>query len=309
MNLETVLAQIFFTLVGVLFLIAATISYRDPNLKNRYASAAFWVILAFTFIAGPFVPAWLIGLCVVALAAITATRGVGIGAIDKPQPEHTRERADRLGYKVFLPALSLALFALIAATIFQAYGLPTYLGVGVGAIGALLVVLLVTRAPARYAAIDGGRLTMDVGPIGILPQLLAALGAVFTAAGVGEVIAGGVAAVVPMGNPLLGVIAYCVGMALFTIIMGNAFAAFSVITAGIGIPFVILQGGDPAPVAALGLTAGYCGTLLTPMAANFNILPAALMEMHDKYGVIRAQAPTALVLLVVHIVLMYVLAF
>ncbi|CAG5953958.1 permease [Streptococcus pneumoniae] len=60
---------------------------------------------------------------------------------------------------------------------------------------------------------------------------------------------------------------------------------------------------------ALAMTAGYCGTLLTPMAANFNALPAALMDMKDQNGVIKAQAGVALVMIVIHIFLMYFLAF
>ncbi|MCS5420599.1 DUF979 domain-containing protein [Psychrilyobacter sp. S5] len=88
-----------------------------------------------------------------------------------------------------------------------------------------------------------------------------------------------------------------------------AFAAFAVITAGIGIPFVFSQGVDPAIAGALGLTAGYCGTLLTPMAANFNIVPAAIMDMKNKNGVILAQAPVAIAMLGIHIVLMYFWAF
>jgi uncharacterized membrane protein len=92
--------------------------------------------------------------------------------------------------------------------------------------------------------------------------------------------------------------------------MGNAFAAFAVITAGIGVPFLLTQGGDPVIVAALGLTAGFCGTLLTPMAANFNIVPTAILEIKDKKnGVIKYQAPIAIVMLVIHIVLMYNWAF
>lgn len=309
MSIDTWLGEIFYCLIGLLFIAAAVFSLRDATLRHRGASGAFWLILAFCFIAGPWVPSWIVGVCVVAMGAITAIWGVGIGKVDTPQPEQVREHANRLGYKVFIPALSLALLALIAATIFQRISLPTSLAVGVGAVLALGIAFLVTRAPARYAAVDGGRMVMDVGPVGILPQLLAALGAVFTAAGVGNVISDAVSTVVPVGSALLGVIAYCVGMALFTMIMGNGFAAFSVITVGIGIPFVIAQGGNPVVVAALGLTAGYCGTLVTPMAANFNILPAALLEMRDKYGVIKAQAPIAVVLLIVHIVLMYALAF
>ncbi|MCE3577081.1 DUF979 domain-containing protein, partial [Campylobacter jejuni] len=52
-----------------------------------------------------------------------------------------------------------------------------------------------------------------------------------------------------------------------------------------------------------------CGTLMTPMAANFNIVPAALLNLDDKNGVIKAQFMSGLVLLVANIFLMYFLAF
>ena len=113
----------------------------------------------------------------------------------------------------------------------------------------------------------------------------------------------------PEGNRFIGVVAYCLGMMIFTMIMGNGFAAFTVITAGIGVPFVMAQGGDPVVAGALAMTAGFCGTLLTPMAANFNALPVALLEMKDPNGVIKAQAPIAFLLLVIHIALMYFWAF
>lgn len=118
----------------------------------------------------------------------------------------------------------------------------------------------------------------NMGTFSILPQLLTALGAIFTAAGVGSLIANLMSQVIPENNIFLGVVAYCVGMALFTIIMGNGFAAFTVITVGIGIPFVINQGANPVISGTLAMTAGFCGTLLTPMAANFNIVPATLLE-------------------------------
>lgn len=156
---------------------------------------------------------------------------------------------------------------------------------------------------------QNSRMTQQVSTTGILPQVLAALGSVFTAAGVGDVIAEMIGGVVPEGSRLFGVLAYVLGMFIFTIIMGNAFAAFAVITAGVGIPFVFSLGGDPVVASALALTAGYCGTLITPMAGNFNALPAALLEMQDEYGVIRQQVFVALAMLLAHIPLMYFWAF
>ena len=149
-----------------------------------------------------------------------------------------------------------------------------------------------------------------VGWAAVLPQMLASLGAVFALAGVGDVIGEFARDVIPAGSLLGAVVAYGVGMALFTMIMGNAFAAFPVMAAAIGVPLLNQgYGGNPAVVCAIGMLAGFCGTLMTPMAANFNIVPAALLELRDRNGVIRAQIATALPLLVVNIGLIYFLAW
>lgn len=169
--------------------------------------------------------------------------------------------------------------------------------------------MMISKSSVKEANLEANRLLSQVGPTAILPQILAALGTLFTVAGVGDVIANGVSQIIPTHNIWLGVIAYCVGMVLFTAVMGNAFAAFSVITAGIGVPFVFNLGADPVIAGSLALTAGFCGTLLTPMAANFNIVPASILDLKNQYGVIKAQAPVAIIMLVIHIVLMRYLAF
>ncbi|HVH38107.1 MAG TPA: DUF979 family protein, partial [Sphingomicrobium sp.] len=132
----------------------------------------------------------------------------------------------------------------------------------------------------------------------------------FAAAGVGEIIGSMTESVIPEGSIFLTILVFAVGMAGFTMIMGNAFAAFPVMAAAIGVPLLIQgYGGDPAVVGAVGMLAGFCGTLMTPMAANFNIVPAALLELKDQYGVIRAQVGTALPLLAANILILYFAAF
>ena len=75
---------------------------------------------------------------------------------------------------------------------------------------------------------------------------------------------------------------------------------------GIGAPFVLSLGADPAVVGILALTCGYCGTLLTPMAANFNIVPVAMLQMKDRMGVIKNQVLPAFVMIVVQIIYMLI---
>lgn len=175
-----------------------------------------------------------------------------------------------------------------------------------GTIIALIMCRTLLQAKPAEPFVAGRRLIDDIGWVAVMPQLLASLGAVFTLAGVGQVVGMLIGTIIPAGSVIGAVLAYALGMALFTIVMGNAFAAFPVMAAAVGVPLLIQRaGGDPAIVAAVGMLAGFCGTLLTPMAANFNLLPAALLGLKDKYGVIRAQAPTALLLLVFNILLLY----
>lgn len=307
MNTNAIISEVFYGIIGIIFILVGIKALKDDKTnKVRTTTSLFWFVLSFTFIVGPHVPYWITGLCVLVIAALTACNRVGQSKSDVPSGDVTRSNADKLGNMVFIPALCLAIAAVLAAT-FLPFGANN--AIGISAITALLVAFLITKAPANKAVVDGTRLMDNVGPVGILPQLLAALGALFAAAGVGNVIASGVSAIIPDNSRFIAVAVYCIGMALFTVIMGNGFAAFAVITVGIGLPFIILQGGNPVVVGALGLTSGYCGTLCTPMAANFNIMPAALLETKDKYSIIKAQLPVAGALLLTHILLMYFLAF
>lgn len=301
-----VLQEVFYCIIGAIFISNGVKAFKDLETPKHNTTGIFWCIMGIIFIIGPYIPAAIIGFLLCAIAVITATGGVVETKNDVRTKEETRANADKIGYKVFVPALILALVSVVLSflSIVSANN-----SIGVSAVCGVIAVLAITKAPAKSIITEGNRLLDNMGSVAFLPQLLSALGALFTAAGVGDVIAGFVAGLIPDGAHLIACIVYCVGMALFTMIMGNGFAAFSVITVGIGIPFLINQGANPAVVGALGLTAGYCGTLMTPMAANFNIMPAALLETKGKYAIIKSQIPVALAMLVVHILLMYFWAF
>jgi len=249
----------------------------------------------------------------------------GTGALGRGQPATTdlqtrRAEAAARGNKLFLPALVIPVAALLGTLLLADLligGAPlidpkqvTLISLGLGVLVALAAAMLWLRPPILAPLEEGRRLIDSVGWAAVLPQMLAALGAVFALAGVGAVVGEVVSGVIPNGSRLAAVAAYTVGMALFTMIMGNAFAAFPVMTAAVGLPLVVRQfGGDPAIVAAIGMLAGFCGTLMTPMAANFNIVPAALLDLKDRNAVIKAQVGTALPLLAANTALMYWLAF
>jgi len=320
----SIVLEFFYALCGLLLIATGIIVWQDKSNKKRLGSGLFWCITGFIFIAGAFmtkadgrgfIPPEVFGVLIIMLGFLSAFKQVESGKIPLIDESFKENEAKRLGNKIFIPSVMLAISAFLIAQFLPLMmpegqrALGGQIAIGLSALIGLIFVLLITRSPARNIVVDGSRMIRQMGPTSILPQLLATLGVLFTVAGVGNVIGSLLAGVVPEGNILVGVVAYCLGMAIFTVIMGNAFAAFAVITSAIGIPFVIAHGGNPAIVGALGLTAGYCGTLLTPMAANFNILPANLLETKNQYTVIRFQTPAALILLSLHILLMYMFAF
>lgn len=297
--------EFFYILIGLLSIMTSVRAFRDTTNKARIGTGLFWLILGVIFAAGNFMPYMVSGILLAVIGVLTLFKQVKIGKLAELSEKEGEESAKRIGSWVFFPSVLLA----VVAVGMSYTPLGGQVGIGIASIVALIVAMIITRATPKTALDDTDRMFQSVGTTGILPQLLAALGVIFNAAGVGDVISGAISGFVPEGNRLAGVIAYCLGMMIFTMVMGNGFAAFTVITAGIGVPFVMAQGGDPVVAGTLAMTAGFCGTLLTPMAANFNALPAALLEMKDTNGVIKAQAPMAFVMIAIHIVLMYFLAF
>lgn len=297
--------QFFYILIGLLAMTTGIRVLRSATHPARWGTAAFWLLLGVIFAFGDFIPYMIDGILLLIIGCLTLLKQVRIGKLAELEEEASESSARRIGSFIFVPCILLA----FCAVLISYTPLGGQVGIGIAAILSLVVAMIITRATPKTVLDDSDRMLQQVGTSGILPQLLAALGVVFNAAGVGTVIANGISSVIPEGNRLFGVMAYCLGMMVFTMIMGNGFAAFTVITAGIGIPFVIAEGANPAIAGALAMTAGFCGTLLTPMAANFNALPAALLEMKDENAVIKTQAPIAFILIIIHIALMYFWAF
>ncbi|MBZ4663658.1 MAG: hypothetical protein JG776_1373 [Caloramator sp.] len=317
--LKDTLTELLYVFCGIIAFYSVYVTLKDKSHPSRVPTALFWGILGVIFSFSRIGMLWgnknikiddtVVGYLIVLLAVLSALKLVKYNKFNESSKEFKAEMANKIGNKIFIPALALAIIAFIVAQ-YWTKQLGSLVALGIAALVALIMAMIITKGSTKEVAEDSRRLLELVGPVSMLPQILAALGSVFTAAGVGTVIADGIKGFVPQGNILVGVIAYCVGMALFTMIMGNAFAAFAVITAGIGVPFVIAQGANPVIASMLGLTAGYCGTLMTPMAANFNIVPTAILEIKDKkYGVIKYQVPVAITMLIIHIILMYVWAF
>jgi uncharacterized membrane protein len=320
--------NLVFYLIGIIVMLVAALTLRDRSNPKRFSTALFWFLFGVSFLFGDLMLGIfgktltyrLVGVMVLLMAGIAGANLLGSGKVASGGADARQLSANKLGNKLFIPAVAIPVITVIL-TLFgkeikigSVYFLDqqnlTLASLTLACIGAVLLGRKLTGGSPMLAVRESRRLVDAIGWALILPQMLAMLGGVFVAAQTGKSIQSIVNLFIDPENRFALVLMYCLGMAVFTMIMGNAFAAFPVMTAGIALPFLILQhNANPAPLVAIGMFSGYCGTLMTPMAANFNIVPAALLELKDKYQVIKIQIPTALTVLACNILLMYFIVF
>ena len=304
-TLSDKLLEVVYILIGLISVYAGVRNAVDKTNEKRIGTAVFWCVLGLLFIVGRWIPSTWAGVLVLVMVVPAILQRVGKGKGGEPTQQEMNDNFNAIGMKLFVPALSLGVMALIFALFTQ---ISSLVGLTFGVVvGGILLMIFSRKNTPRVFLDDTRRMLDTVGPLSMLPILLAALGSIFTAAGVGEVISSLVSGIIPEGNMVVGIIVYAIGMAVFTMVMGNAYGAITVLTVGIGAPFVLALGADPAVIGSVALTCGFCGTLMTPMAANFNILPVAILDMKDNYGVIKKQIPIALIMLAAQIVYMIVM--
>lgn len=316
----TLTINYLFWLLGIVLLVIGGMIVTDREHPRRFTAGGFWIVYAVIFLVGDRLPPEVVGVLVIAMALIAGFGGVTAAKPKVLSDEVRRASAVRLGNKLFVPALTIPLVTVVltlsashlvfgGTSLIEAKNV-TLIGFGVGCVIALGIACMLTRDSVGQSVKEARRLVDALSWAAVLPQMLGMLGLVFSDAGVGKAVAHVTTSYIDMDLRVVAVIVYCVGMALFTVIMGNGFAAFPVMTGGVGVPVLVgMFHANPAVMAAIGMFSGYCGTLMTPMAANFNIVPAALLELPDKNAVIRVQVPTALGILAANIVLLNVFGF
>ena len=322
----------FYVLLGLTLIIISGMSFVDKGNPKRFATGSFWALYAATFLIGDYLPPLVVGVIVVVMALIAGLGGVALGKYEQFTPEQRKASAKKIGNRLLYPALIIPLVTMFLSVLFARTVIGgtvineggkiltsggmflldqknfTLAALGVACITAMIAACYFTKSTPMQGMREARRLIDSMGWAVVLPHMLAVLGLLFMDAGVGKAVAKITTTYIAMDYKFVAVAVYCLGMASFTMIMGNAFAAFPVMAGGVAIPVLIgLFNGNPPIVAAIGMFSGYCGTLMTPMAANFNIVPAALLDLDDKNDVIKVQIMTALPLLAVNILLLYFL--
>ena len=255
--------NIVWILVGLIAIYAGIKNLLDEENPSRIGTAIFWCSFGIVTALGTWLPAKVSGVLVIIMCLPPIFKKVKVGKTNAPEKAHTEAQFKKIGMKIFVPAFCVAVFSL-AFSLFS--NMSSMIAITLGVLVAIIFLVAYDSKENKPQVFlkDSERFLSLTGPLSMLPQLLGCLGGVFTAAGVGEVIAQIV-------------------------------------------EFVLAYGANPVVIGMTALTCGYCGTLMTPMAANFNIVPVAILNMKDRWGVIKNQVLVGLIMLVFQICYMIVL--
>jgi uncharacterized membrane protein len=303
-------------LLGIVLLISAFRALTNRKQKRRVMTASFWGLYGANFLVGDELSPIIVGSAVFLMAAIAGLGGVQAGKHAFPDDQTRADSARRLGIKLFVPALTIPLMTMVFTLFAHRLVLggrsiidpsnTVLLSLGLAVIIALVVTCIITRDNPMQSTVEAHRLIDSFGWPIVLPQVLAILGLLFIRAGVGTSVTHALTPLLEINSKFLTVVVYCLGMMSITMVMGNAFAVFPLMAAGVGIPILITQyGANPAIVAAVGMFSGYCGSLVTPMNATYNIVPVSLLDLGGKYSLIRLQIMTAIPLILFNVLFLY----
>jgi uncharacterized membrane protein len=225
-----------YVLAGVFFAIIACASAADASNPKRFANAAFWGLYAASFLLGDILGDFGNGVLVLALVALAGLTGLGVGNPITTSADERQMLARKFGNTLFAPALAIPAVTVAGSILLKGAvtmsaplfdpAQTTLISLALGAIVALFLARALLHQKVTAALQEGRRLMDVIGWTALLPQMLAALGAIFALAGVGRIVGDLAALAIPMDNRFAAVAAYTFGMAAFTAIMGNALLPF-----------------------------------------------------------------------------------
>ena len=227
LDIWTKLLEVVYIIIGLITIYAGIKNLLDKENPARIGTAVFWCSFGVVCALGKWLPSKVSGLLVIIMIIPAIFKRVKPGKVNAPKKEYTEKQFEKIGYKLFIPALCMGFMSIIFALL----NISSLVGITVGVFVSMFLLFLYSKDNKPKVFLDDSeRFLSAMGPLCMLPQLLGALGGIFTQAGVGDVIAGLVQKIVPEGNVNIGIIVFAIGMALFTMIMGNAFAAITVMT-------------------------------------------------------------------------------
>ena len=188
--------EFVYWIMGLMVAGVAIVNLRDRTNPKRYNNAIFWGLYAASYLVGSRLPDFANGLIVIGMVLVLTIGKLGGAPPEQATRAEREASAARWKNLLFIPALAIPAVTVFGNIVFKKLnigGVPlvdpkqvTLISLGVATVVALIVGLVLLRAPWSSPVVESRRLLDAVSWAAVLPQTLAALGAMFALAGVGR---------------------------------------------------------------------------------------------------------------------------
>ena len=114
-TLSEKLLEVMYCLIGLISIYVAFKNLKDKENKNSVGSFVFWFDLGVMFVLGKWLPALADGILLIILVLPPILKKVSPGNEPEPTLDEMEQNNKKIGAKVFVPAVCIGLFALLAA--------------------------------------------------------------------------------------------------------------------------------------------------------------------------------------------------
>lgn len=285
---------------GFIMAVIAASYVKEKISRSNLISAFFWGTLSFVFMFDRMVSSFILGLCFFIIIVL-------LPFLPKQSPSEPFEksalRASK-GFIGFLPMFFYALFLIFflhfIPWVFYLLGLHakasefTQISIFSSSILTFLLYYLLFNFKLKSFLVVFKVVMEKIIPALIIPYILATLG--LTLHTISNELANTFSAFLNSQSTTSVIISYMILNLALAMLTGNAFTSFPIIfTVFSSLVLTMFTNISFIKFTVCGMLMGYCGTLLSPVASNFNLFPLVLNGYFQrKYSIIFAQLPTVL---------------
>ena len=169
-SLSSKLLECVYIIIGLITIYAGVKNLLDKENPARYGTFVFWTSFGIVCALGHWLPTKVSGTLVIIMIIPAIFKRVKVGKQTIPTKEYSRKQYEKIGMKIFLPALTMGVMSLAFALLTK---ISALVGVAVGVIISIILLMAYSRdnRPSTFLK-DSERFLSMMGPLCMLPQLL-----------------------------------------------------------------------------------------------------------------------------------------
>ena len=131
-----VLGEAVWIIIGLITIFAGIKNLLDKENPSRIGTAVFWCSFGIVCAFGTWLPAKVSGALVIVMCMPPIFKRVKVGKTNAPTKEYTKGQYQKIGMKIFIPALTVAVCSLLFALFTN---ISSMVGVTVGVIISMII--------------------------------------------------------------------------------------------------------------------------------------------------------------------------